>query len=746
MISKGLFTDPFDAKREDSHIVDKIRNMSGENVYMNSVHDEQQGTSTMLDALTGIFNRKGFYAYTREMIDQHPEVQFCLIYWNIRRFKVVNNMFGWHTGDEILVQLAESMKKELKNELATYGRVERDNFICCVPIEVISEGRWMKMGNLSYQVGDLDYHFSCCYGIYKITDPSLSISEMGDKARIAMETVKDNYMCSYAWFDEGMWNSLLEEQKLNSDFKHAISQKQFMVYYQPVCRTEDGKVIAAEALVRWKHPKRGLISPGIFISLFEKNGFISILDRYVWNAVCKMLRGRIDRGQEVVPISINVSKVEFCNAHICEDIRNIVKSYHLPTELIRIEITETAYSDNPSQVQEAVKKLHDYGFVVLMDDFGSGYSSLNILKDLPIDVLKIDMKFLDGFETSQKSAIILEAVIRMAKWMNLRVVAEGVEDRKEWDYLKSMECDLVQGFYFYRPMPEEDFLQLLDQKEENAIPVHQDEFAELENAMVEALRKDNYQDNSVFYSMLGGMGVYEMTDDRLEAIQVNRGYYEAIYNSAERFETAYGTLNREVKEPERSILMEKCRLAQKTKSVQQAQIHFQREDGIYVWLNIKVRYMSSQGKRSLFNFSIENIDEMKKMEEERYLSYYSAALMKVFDKVYRLNYETGIGEVLHTAGTDYMQVHQSYYFKDFFERYKDYIEWIDCEPSSDIIKNKELLDRKLEESKNGSYSVHYKAYLGDGKIQLISALFTKLEIQSGKEEYLCCIKREDVAE
>ena len=713
---------------------------------MNSEKEEQLASKSMLDALTGIYNRKGFYTYTRELIDQHPDIEFCLIYWNIRRFKVVNNMFGWHTGDKILIQLAEAMKKELKDEMATYGRMERDNFICCVPSKVISKGKWMKGGEASYSVGDLEYHFSCCYGLYKITNPGLSISEMGDKARIAMETVKNNYMCSYAWFDEGMWNSLLEEQKLSSDFRSAIAQKQFKVYYQPVCRAEDGKVTSAEALVRWKHPERGLISPGIFIPLFEKNGFISILDRYVWNDVCKMLRSRLDQGQEVVPISINVSRVEFYNNHLCEDIRNIVKSYQLPMELIRIEITETAYSDNPMQVQEAVNKLHEYGFVVLMDDFGSGYSSLNILKDLPIDVLKIDMKFLDGFETSQKSAIILETVIRMAKWMQLRVVAEGVEDRKEWDYLKSMECDLVQGFYFYRPMPEEEFLKLLDQKEEEELPVHQDEFTELENSMADALRMDNYQDNSVFYSMLGGMGVYEMTDDRLEVIQVNRGYYETIYHSADGFKTAFGALNREVKEPERSILMEKCRLAREKKEVQQAQIHFQREDGVYVWLNVKVRYLSSKGKRALFNFSIENIDEMKKLEEEKVLSDYSAALMKVFDKVYRLDYETGIGEVLHTNGNDYMQLHQAYYFKDFFERYGEFIEWVDCEPSSKIIRDKDLLDQKLAQSANGSYCVKYKAHVGENKTQLVTALFFKIETQSGKEEYLCCIKRTDIAE
>jgi len=205
------------------------------------------------------------------------------------------------------------------------------------------------------------------------------------------------------------------------------AERQFQVYYQPICRSTDGLITSAEALVRWIHPTRGMISPGTFIPLFEKNGFISILDRYVWDEVCAMQQHRLDQGLSTVPVSVNVSRVEFYNPALCEDIRDIAKRHNISPDLLKIEITESAYADNPKQVLDAVHKLHTYGFSVLMDDFGSGYSSLNMLKDLPIDVLKIDMKFMDSFDKNQKAAVILEAVIRMAKWMKLRTVAEGVE-------------------------------------------------------------------------------------------------------------------------------------------------------------------------------------------------------------------------------------------------------------------------------------------------------------------------------
>ncbi len=704
------------------------------------------------DELTGLYNRRGFYKYTEVLIEQYPQTSFCLAYWNIRRFKIVNNLFGWQAGDNILIQLANAMKGALSDENATLGRVERDNFICCVPIEIISQEKWTKMTDLSYFVGEVEYHFSCCYGLYQINEKSMSVSEMEDKARIAMETIKDNYMCSCAWFQDSMWNTILEEQKLSNDFRSAISNKQFKIYYQPVCRAQDGTVEAAEALVRWEHPTRGLIPPGIFVPMFEDNGFISILDRYVWNEVCRMLKDRLDKGLKVVPVSINVSRVEFYKTNLCEEIRDIVASYDVPANLIKIEITETAYAENPKQMQEAVSKFHEYGFVVLMDDFGSGYSSLSTLKDVPIDILKVDMKFLHGFETSHKSAIILEAVIRMAKWMNLKVVAEGVEAKKEWDYLKSVECDMLQGYYFYRPMPLEAFGELLDWMEGGKGASYQKKDKKYENVAPDEFRLGNFQADTLFYGMLGGMGVFELTDSELEIIQVNKGFYEVIYNTTKELDDEAKVLNKKIEEPDMFVLVEKCRRAMESRQMQQVQIHYRRRDNVYIWLKMKIRYIGSQGKRSLFYFAVDNIDEEKKREEEGYFLNYSTAIMRFFDKVYRLDYETGMGEVLHTKGADNMQLRERVYFKDFFTRFAADIEWIDGGLTGSIIENKALLDRELEKSVSGSLNICYKATgMAEGKrvAEIVSALLFRVKMPDEKEEYLCCIKKiaeHDIAE
>lgn len=709
---------------------------------MENTKVEELKRNGMLDELTGIYNRQGFYRYTRELLNAHPEVQFCLVYWNIRKFKVINSLFGREAGDKMLIRLADTIRREFGGSTTTYGRLERDNFICCVPGEVIRQGDWIQSGELIYYAEGSEYRFFSCYGLYKIENRELTISSMVDKAKVAMETVKNNYMVPYAWYNESMWGSIIEEQKLNSDFRQAIEEKQFKVYYQPICRAEDGVITGAEALVRWVHPERGLISPGEFIPVFEKNGFISVLDHYVWEDVCRMLQGRREKGLKVVPISVNVSRVEFYNYHLCEEIRDLVQKYGLPTDLIKVEITETAYSENPRQVQEAVKKLHDYGFVVLMDDFGSGYSSLNILKDLPIDILKIDMKFLTDFEESYKSAVLLENIVRMAKWMKFRSVAEGVETKKEWDFLKSVECDLVQGYYFYKPMPEADFTALLDKLEAEKAVSKEEDLPEYEEVIANAFKHGDSKESRLFYSMLGGMGIFEMTEDGLEVVQVNRGYYEVIYNRSDVFLGETKVLHKQVEEPERSILMNGCRLSKETDSVQQLQLHHRREDGVYVWLSVKIRYLGSRGMRSLFYFSLDNIDELKRAEQDKYLHGYSEALIKLFDKVYRLDYSDGMAEVLHTNGTDKMKIGEKYYFVDFFDRFASHIEKVSGTRAGEIIKHKELLDKEMDMSKNGCLSISYQ--ITDRKVGFceISSLFFKVEPQPGRIEYLCCVKKQ----
>lgn len=703
---------------------------------MQFLHKTSSKQLKLLDDLTGIYNRQGFFAATEQLLSEYPDIPFCIIYWNIRKFRVTNDLFGWDSGNQVLIHWANTLRGCLHDEYAVYGRLEHDNFVCCVPERFLDNKEWTKLGEISYSTGDTEYHFFSCCGLYRVTDRSVPITTMLDKARVAMESIKNNYMTLYAWYDEKMWQSLLEEQRMNSEFKTAIAEKQFQVYYQPICRASDGLITSAEALIRWIHPTRGMISPGTFIPLFEKNGFISILDRYVWDEVCAMQQSRLDQGLSTVPVSVNVSRVEFYNPTLCEDIRDIAKSHNVSPDLIKIEITESAYADNPVQVQEAVKKLHTYGFTVLMDDFGSGYSSLNMLKDLPIDILKIDMRFLDSLEESQKASIVLESIIRLAKWMKLGVVSEGVETQREWEYLRSVECDSVQGYYFYRPMPREDFMQLLDRTAENSTDLLFHALPDLDDSIMDMFQQTNTRESILFHSMLGGMGLLELTEDNVELIRANSGYYEALYNYVPKNRNS---LNIPFRAAERDIISEQCRIAKEESTVQQFQLHHRREDGVYVWLNVKLRYIGGSAHRSLFLFAADNIDDLKREEHEKYLTNYSTALLNIFDRVYHLNYNLNTVELLHDSG-DNGEIPEEFSFDEFLSRLASVCVEKDLDKLT-VLKDKELLHNTITGSGTNCLTIHYQ--LPSEYNYEVVAYFFKVDLPDGRARYLCCVKNRD---
>lgn len=703
---------------------------------MRFTNQSSKKQSQYLDELTGINNQQGFFEYTEQMLKEFPDTSFCLIYWNIRKFRTTNDLFGWEAGDKILIHWANTLRGILQDERSVYARLDHDNFICCVTEDFLKHDDWTKLGEICYTAEGTEYHFYSCCGLYRITDRTLPLSNMIDKARAAMETIKNNYMTLYAWYDESMWNSLLEEQRMNVEFKKAIEEKQFKVYYQPICRSSDGLITSAEALIRWQHPIKGMISPGAFIPLFEKNGFISILDRYVWNEVCAMQQSRLDQGLATVPVSVNVSRVEFYNPALCDDIRDIAKKHNISPDLLKIEITESAYADNPVQVMDAVKKLHAYGFSVLMDDFGSGYSSLNMLKDLPIDVLKIDMRFLDDLDKDQKAAIMLESIIRLAKWMKLSVVSEGVETQREWEYLRSVECDSVQGYFFYKPMPQEDFIKLLDKSAANSTNLLFHAWPEEDDSILDIFNHTNTMESVLFYSMLGGMGLLEICENNVELIRVNKGYYETLYGSAS-FERR--VLNIPFEEPERSLILEQCRIAREDSKVQQFQLHHKLDDGSFVWLSVKLRYFGGNSHRSRFLISVDNIDEQKRLEHERYVTNYSSVLLKLYDRVYHLDYSAGTVELLHSDGDDFIKPQTQYTFADFFINLAEVTNTADLK-KLEIIRNKPLLDETLEKEHTNCLIVHYDVNTKNTVVGTI-AYFFKADLPDGGEQYICCVKK-----
>ena len=264
-----------------------------------------------------------------------------------------------------------------------------------------------------------------------------------------------------------MRSDIVKEQKLSSEMVEALENGQFEVYYQPQYDYENNSLVGAEALVRWNHPEKGMISPAVFIPMFERNGFITVLDEYVWEKACQDLRKWMDDKEKYIPISVsvNISRIDIYNPNLCKTLKNLVKKYNLNASALKLEITESAYMQSPEQLINVTKDLRANGFIVEMDDFGAGYSSLNILKDVPVDILKLDVNFLSKGEDDSKGGHILSSIIRMAHWLNIPVIAEGVETKEQADYLKSLSCVYMQGYYFSKPLPKNEFEKILVKSE-----------------------------------------------------------------------------------------------------------------------------------------------------------------------------------------------------------------------------------------------------------------------------------------
>lgn len=412
------------------------------------------------DELTGIYNKQAFYAKTKEMLLDNPDKNFDLLRINIERFKVLNDLFGESTGDKLLRYIGKFLK-EINLPLCVSGRLYADNFVVCYEA---GKGDSRRMINTLQMVADsfaINNRTILSFGLYRIDDKTLPVSVMCDRANMALWKAKGNFKNPYCEYDEKMRQQVLKEQKIINAMEMAIQNKEFTLYLQPKYDIEKGTIIGAEALVRWISLENGFISPGDFIPVFENNGFVYEVDKFIWEESCRYLRKWLDEGREVHPISVNVSRIDLYAPKLVQHLVDLREKYQLPSQYLELEITESAYTEDPEQIITITRQLREAGFVILMDDFGTGYSSLNMLKDIQIDVLKLDMGFLKSSDYSAKGGNILTAILKMAESLKMQTIAEGVETKEQVEFLKSIGCKYVQGFYYSKPLPVGEFEKLI---------------------------------------------------------------------------------------------------------------------------------------------------------------------------------------------------------------------------------------------------------------------------------------------
>lgn len=412
------------------------------------------------DTLTGIAKSSAFYTNAEKEIFSNTELKYAIVVFDVDRFKTINDLYTMSTGDEVLKHIAGALKDAFPGH-HNFARMHSDMFAFYINYENKGEIiRLIEKIRKKISTNDFGFEINTSYGIYLVEDLSVPVNLMCDRAMIASRKCKGNVLMFCAFYDEQYRNEMLKANEIERNMYKALENEDFKMYLQPKYRLSDGSLCGAEVLCRWLNPEKGIIPPMEFIPLFEKNGFILKLDEYMWEKACQTIRGWIDEGRAPVPLSVNISRYHIQHNDLEAVFSGLIKKYNIPVEYLELEITESLFLDKPERLNRELVKLQKLGFKLEVDDFGSGFSSLNLIRNVAVDTIKIDKDFLDSELASEKGKIVINHTIDMAKDLRLQVIAEGVETKEHVDFLKNSRCDIAQGFYFARPMPLEDFNRL----------------------------------------------------------------------------------------------------------------------------------------------------------------------------------------------------------------------------------------------------------------------------------------------
>lgn len=432
------------------------------------------------DPLTGVLNAAAFKEDGQQLLDAADRGNIAIIYTDFSDFKYINDVFGYSYGDSILKKYAEILTEGLRED-ELCSRVSADNFVLLLKYidkeeiatrQQAADSKITQFMRSSYDRQSLP---TCC-GICCVEDvvEDLNIDGLLDRANFARKTVKNGTNPNYVYYDESIRRRLVAEKDVESHMLEALENHEFTVFYQPKVALKSGKVIGAEALVRWQSKNGAIIPPDHFIPVFERKYMIDRLDQYVFEEVCRFLHQRIAEGKQVFMVSVNVSRLQFYDQNFVKRYVEIRDRYNIPPELLEVEFTESIAVDNADFMIHIVNTLRQAGFSCSIDDFGKGYSSLSLLKSLPVDVLKIDKFFFAESSDPKRDMAVVEGIIDLVHKFNIRTVAEGVESKIQVEHLKELGCDYVQGYVFYRPMPEDAYGKLLDEVSKSDAPASAD--------------------------------------------------------------------------------------------------------------------------------------------------------------------------------------------------------------------------------------------------------------------------------
>ncbi len=414
-----------------------------------------------LSFMTELYNIRAFQFKAAEEMLENPELKFAMIVLDFANFSTINEFCGRKTGDDLLKHTANSMRT-FQREHVILSHFRADTFGMLTPFDDKEE-----LINIAVKLDEMIAEFKIPYkvlpafGICIADSPTMAISIMRDYAIMALDSIKGKFYAKYAFFDEKMRSQMIMNKMIENDIVDALANEHILLYVQPKVNMRTGEVEGGEALVRWHHPEKGIVMPSHFIPVLERNGLIIDVDICIWRQVFRLLGRRLAEGKRVVPISINISRQHVFDDSFNDKLIDMSKEYNVPPELVPLELTESGFLENQGMMYERMHYLKEYGFKLSMDDFGSGYSNITMLKNEAMDEIKIDKGFVDDIATP-KGRRILKHVIEMINDLGLNIIVEGVEEAQQRDFLLECGCTNAQGFYYYKPMPTDDFEMLLD--------------------------------------------------------------------------------------------------------------------------------------------------------------------------------------------------------------------------------------------------------------------------------------------
>lgn len=415
------------------------------------------------DFLTGDLNRIGFYHIVSNIIKNNPHNdKFSLLFIDFKEFKALNEVLGFEGGDAFLHHFHNELRNSFLNPIAA-ARLTSDHFVCLIERKYLDYEQLTKLLKQSFTYHDKTILIFAKCGIYHIHDQHVSVNGMCDRAHLACQHIENEYLQPYAIYDLKMKEIYMAQSQIRHNIGQALENDELQVYYQPIFSAATDKIVGAEALIRWIHPEKGMISPDVFIPTLEKNGHISVLDKFVSDIISLFLHRRHDTGKKVVPISMNISRMDFYDPDMLNALVDEFSNDKFLCSHKMLELTESAYISINNLDLHPLRKIQNQNVRILLDDFGSGFSSFSTITDYDFNILKLDMEFIRSIGKNPKIESVLRTIISMAHELGIKVIAEGAETNEQVNFLKSVNCDFIQGYYYSKPVPQDVFENMLDE-------------------------------------------------------------------------------------------------------------------------------------------------------------------------------------------------------------------------------------------------------------------------------------------